>query len=185
MKDIEVQISQAREALLREQNNPLHEETTDRNTTHEWIKGELAKARTELTTLRAEEDASARIVDEYRSQAQQLNQTEIIQQDLLRSAKQAEDNFLLYSRKQEEARIQDALDQRRIVNVSIAEEPTVPALPSSPHRALSLALGSLLACFVSLGLGYTADYLDSTFRTPQEVEVFLNTHVLASIPRSR
>ena len=70
VKDIEVQISQAREALLREQNNPLHEETTDRNTTHEWIKGELAKARTELTTLRAEGDASARIVDEYRNQAQ-------------------------------------------------------------------------------------------------------------------
>jgi len=49
-----------------------------------------------------------------------------------RSAKLAEDNCLLYSRKQEEAQIQDALDQRRIVNVSIAEQPTVPALPSSP-----------------------------------------------------
>src|SRR2546430_5178383 len=34
-------------------------------------------------------------------------------------------------------------------------------------------------------LGYTADYLDSTFRTPQEVEVFLNTHVLASLPKDR
>ena len=184
VKDIEVQIGQAREALVKEENNPLHEETTDRNTTHEWIKGELAKERTELTALRAEEAASARVVDGYRSQAQQLNQTEMIQQDLLRSAKLAEDNFLLYSRKQEEARIQDALDQRRIVNVSIAEEPTVPALPSSPHRALNLALGGLLACLVSLGLGYTADYLDSTFRTPQEVEVFLNTHVLASLPKN-
>jgi len=47
--------------------------------------------------------------------------------------------------------VQDALDQRRIVNVSIAEQPTVPALPSSPQRTLNLALGTLLACLVSLG----------------------------------
>lgn len=184
VKDIEVQIGQAREALVREENKPLHEETTDRNATHEWIKGELAKARAELTALRAQAGAASQIVDLYRSQARQLNQTEIVQQDLLRSAKLAEDNFLLYSRKQEEARIQDALDERRIINVSIAEEPTVPALPSSPHRALNLALGGFLACFVSIGLGYTADYLDSTFRTPKEVEVFLNTQVLASLPKN-
>jgi hypothetical protein len=49
-----------------------------------------------------------------------LNQTEILQQDLIRSAKLAE-QFSLYSRKQE-AQIQDALDQRRIVNVSIKQQ---------------------------------------------------------------
>ncbi len=184
VKDIEVQIDQTRKALAEEQNNPLHEETTDRDTTHEWLKSELARARAQLVGLRAEAGETSQILDTYRTRARELNETEIMQQDLIRSAKMAEDNFVLYARKQEEARIQDALDQRRIVNVSIAEEATVPALPSSPHRALSLALGFVFACLLSLGFGYSADYLDSTFRTPQEVEVFLNTPVLASLPKN-
>ena len=183
VKDIEVQIAQARDTLIKEQNNPLHEETTDRNATHEWVKGELARARAELIGLRAQAAAASQIVDAYRVRARELNQAEIIQQDLVRSAKLAEDNFLLYSRKQEEARIEDTLDQRRIINLSVAEDATAPGLPAGPQRALSIALGGLLACFVSIGLGYTADYLDSTFRTPKEVEVFLNTQVLASLPK--
>lgn len=184
VKDVEVQIDQTRAALAKEESNPLHEETTDRDATHEWVKEELAKSRAELVGLRAQAQAISNTLDTYRARARELNQTEIVQQDLIRSVKLAEDNFLLYSRKQEEAQIQDALDQRRIVNVSIAEEATVPALPSSSHRALSLALGGLLACLVSLGLGYTVDYLDSTFRTPHEVEVFLNTQVLAALPKN-
>src|SRR6266850_127688 len=183
VQELETQIAQAREALAKEEKDPVREETTDRDTTHDWIVGELTKARAELTALRARATATSQIVNTYRAQAGQLNQTEITQQDLLRSAKTAEENFLLYTRKQEEARIIDALDRQRIVNVSAAEEATVPALPSSPNRALNLVLGGLLACVASIGLACGADYLDSSFRTPREVEVFLNMPVLASLPK--
>ena len=184
VQEVETQIAQAREALAREENDPVREETTDRDTTHEWLVGELAKARAELTALRARETATSQIVTTYRAQAGQLSQTEITQQDLIRSAKTAEENFLLYTRKQEEARIRDALDRQRIVNVSAAEEATVPALPSSPNRAMNLILGALLACLASVGLACTVDYLDSSFRTPREVEIFLNTPVLAALPKN-
>jgi uncharacterized protein involved in exopolysaccharide biosynthesis len=184
VKDVESEIAQTRQTLAKEEENPLHEETTDRDATHEWVKAELAKARAQLAGLGAQAASTRKTIEAYRTRAHELNQSEIVQQDLIRSAKLAEDNFLLYSRKQEEAQIQDALDQRRIVNVSIAEEATVPALPSGPHRSLTLALGGLLACALSLGLAYTVDYVDSTFRTPQEVELFLNTPVLASLPKN-
>jgi uncharacterized protein involved in exopolysaccharide biosynthesis len=184
VQDIDVQIAQTRQALENEQSHPLHEQTTDRDATHEWIRSELAKARAERDGLRAQAKTTAETLTTYRSRARQLNQSEIVQEDLIRAAKLAEDNFLLYSRKQEEARIQDALDQRRIINVSVAEEATVPALPASSHRVLGVALGGLLACLVSLGLGYALDYTDSTFRTPQEVELFLNAQVLAALPKN-
>ena len=38
VKDLEVQIEQTRQALTKEETHPLHEETTDRDTTHEWVK---------------------------------------------------------------------------------------------------------------------------------------------------
>ena len=51
------------------------------------------------------------------------------QQDLILAAKAEEDDSLLYLHKREEARIGDALDQRRILNVAIVEPPVAPALP--------------------------------------------------------
>jgi len=41
-----------------------------------------------------------------------------------------------------------------------------------------------LACFVSVGLGFGLDYLDRSFRSPREVEVFLGVPVLASLPEN-
>jgi uncharacterized protein involved in exopolysaccharide biosynthesis len=183
VQELEAQIAQATEALANAERNPVREETTDRDTTHEWIVGELAKARAELTALQARLVATSQAVERYRQQAAQLNAAEIAQQDLIRSTKTAEENFLLYTRKQEEARISDALDRQRIVNVSVAEEATVAALPSSPKWSLNLLLGIVLAVSVSVGSAVIADCLDHSLRTPDEVELCLNIPVLASLPK--
>ncbi len=98
--------------------------------------------------------------------------------------KTAEENYLLYQRKQEEARISDALDRKRIVNVVIAEAATVPALPTSPNRFLNFVLGFFVALLTSLGLAFLVDCVDATFRTPDEVESLLGVPVIASLPRS-
>ena len=184
VQELEAQIAQAREALENAERTPTREETTDRDNTHEWLVGELARARAELSTLQARLAANSEIVKTYRGQVRRLNETGIQEQDLIRAAKTAEENYLLYSRKQEEARISDALDEQRIVNVSVAEEATVPGFPSSPRWTLNLALGFVLACFVSLGLGFGLDCLDRSFRTPREVEVYLGLPVLAALPKN-
>ena len=81
-------------------------------------------------------------------------------------------------------RISDALDQQRIVNVAVTEQATVPAVPASPNWPLNLSLGCLMGCLFSIGLALTADYLDHSFRTPGEVETFLNVPVLAAFPQT-
>ena len=182
VKEVETEIAQTREALTNAQSNQLREETTDRDMTHEWLTSELAKANAELSALRGRVTATQQNIEIYRQKTLQLNEAQLVQQDLLRAAKAAEDNFLLYSRKQEEARISDALDRRRMVNVSIADAATLPIAPSSPNWPLNIFLGTLLALFVSVSLTLTKEYLDRSFRTPDEVEMFLNIPVLAFVP---
>src|SRR5439155_21864703 len=114
--------------------------------------------------------------------AQKLNDTQIAEQDLVRQEKTAEENYLLYSHKQEEARISDALDRQRIVNVSIAQPPAAPPLPSRSRWLLNLALGLMLALLASVAIALTAEYMDRSFRTPDEVEMFLNILVVAAVP---
>ncbi len=184
VQEVDIQIAQAREAIAEAEKNPMKEETTDRDATHEWVRTELAKARADKATLEARAVAMGRIVRNYQETARSLNQKDIVQTDLIREAKTAEDNYLLYVRKQEEARISDALDSKRIVNVAIAEAATVPALPSNLRWPLTLVLGFFLAGMLSFGLGLVADYMDPSFRTPDEVEQYLEVPVLATIPRN-
>jgi uncharacterized protein involved in exopolysaccharide biosynthesis len=96
--------------------------------------------------------------------------------------KTAEDGYLLYLRKSEEARIGDALDERGIVNVTIAEPPIAPALPQHSWLFI-LAVGFVGAAAASLLVAFIADYLDPAFRTPQELGDCLRMPVLASLPR--
>ncbi len=101
---------------------------------------------------------------------------------LIRDQKADEANYLLYLGKREQERSSDALDQRRIADVQIAVPPVVPSLPA--HNPLSVALGGFfLAIVLSLGAGSVAEYLDPSFRTPEEVAETLNIPVLASVPR--
>jgi uncharacterized protein involved in exopolysaccharide biosynthesis len=181
VQEVEAQIAQARDALAKAESAPMREEVTDRDATHEWLTSELAKARADLISLQGKLAVTSATVNDYRRQAQQLSGSEIAQQDLVRTAKAAEENFVLYSRKQEEARISQALDQKRIINVSVAEAPTLPAAPASPNWTLNLLLGVLLGALASAGLGLAKDYIDPSFRSPDEVEVFLSVPVLASL----
>ena len=88
--------------------------------------------------------------------------------------KTEEDNYLLYLRKQEEARINDALDRRGILNVAIAEPATHPALPS--RSIISLRRCCAVPGFTgSVGLAFFADFMDPSFRTPDEVSAFLGS----------
>ncbi len=184
VKEIDGQISQARDALDKAEKNPIREESTDLDRTRQWLDEELAKARAERAALGARETQIQMSLDSYRRSARQISSREIPLTDLERQAKTAEENYLLYLRKQEEARISDALDRKHIVNVAMVEAATVPAMPTGPNWPLNLTLGFTLALLTSIGLAIAADYIDPTFRTPGEVEHVLAVPVIASLPRN-
>ncbi len=183
VQEVEAQIAKTREAISAAEKAPLRDETTDRDPTYEALRAELAKSKTELAGLKARATATTGLIQVYRKESQQLVQTEIRQQDMLRAAKAGEENYLLYLRKQEEARISDALDRQRISNVVVAEAATVPIEPKS-RRLLIVALGGFLASVTSMISAFAADYWNPSFRTPEEVRSFLGSPVLAAIPKN-
>lgn len=182
IKEVDAQIAAVRAALA--ENSKVHEEITDRDPTHEWAREELAKANADLAALQARAEATNRAVQSYQDRARLFASKEVTQSDLMRAIKAAEDNYLLSERKEEEARISDALDRGRILNVAIAEAPTVPALPSN-HRLQTIAFGFLLAVVTAAVLAFAAERADSTFRTSGELASILNVPVLAAIPKHK
>ena len=179
---VEQQIAETRQAIEAAEKQPLRDQTEDRDPTYESLRADLAKARIELAAQQTQASADARQAQVFRNEAQQLDQKEVAQQDLLRAAKADEENYLLYLRKEEEARISDALDRQRISNVVVAEAATVPLKPQG-RRLWFILFGTLFASLASVGLGFAADYWNPSFRTPEEVESFLGSPVVAAFPK--
>jgi uncharacterized protein involved in exopolysaccharide biosynthesis len=181
VQELDKEIASTRAAIAHEDQVPVKDETTDVNPVQEWINSEMAKANADLEGLRGRADATEGIIGLYRAKAGQLEQRSIQQADLIRLAKAEESNFLLYLRKREEARITDSLDQSRILNVALAEEPTVPALPA--HSPLSLALLTFVALVLcSISLVAIVHHADRIVRGASETELLFNAPVLAAVP---
>ncbi len=182
VQEVQEQIEQAKAAIAAERLTPVREETTEKDPNYEWAKAELERARVELSALKAREGGLSSELAIARAEARRLGEAAIQQQDLLRSFKTAEESYLLYAKKSEEARIGDALDQRGIVNVILAEPPLAPVLPKRSAWIVVL-LGLMAAGTAGTLLAFAVDYLDPAFRTPEEVAECLRAPVLASLPR--
>lgn len=180
VQEVDAEIAQVKAAIA--EKSQIHEQTTDRDPTYEWTRGELAKANADLASLKARAQVTNAAVEHYEQVARELGSQEVEQDDLVRTIKATEESYLLSLRKEEEARISDALDRGRMLNVAIAEPPTVPALPSN-HRLRIVLFGFIFAILASAGLAFAAEHTDPTFRTPGEVGSILNIPVLASIPQ--
>ncbi len=184
VQEVDEQISQARFAIAAEGLTPLRDETTDKNFSFEWALAEKEKASVDAEGLAARRAATGAQVMEYRNRAQQLAEDAITQDDLASSEKAAEENYLLYVNKREEARMGDALDEGGIVNVAIAEEPVAPALPVWSSGVIVL-VGFITALASGTGAAFAADYMDPALRTPEEVSTYLELPVLASLPSNK
>jgi uncharacterized protein involved in exopolysaccharide biosynthesis len=155
---------------------------TDRDPTYELLRNDVARTQLDLASQRANADAIAISIRAMRSQMIDLDGKAVKQTALVREAKADEMNYLLYLNKREQERTSDALDQRRIADVTIAVPAVVPALPAFNPLMVSFA-GLILAVLASVVAGFAAEWLDPSFRTPLEVAEVLKMPVLACVPR--
>ena len=169
------QIDQTRAALAAAEQAPITDETTDRDPTHQWLDSEAARVRVDHEAFIARAASLSRTIAAYRVRASELNAKGTTQQGLIRELKTAEDNYLLYQRKQEETRISDALDQRRIANVVVAEAPIPATLPNDDQRrGMLILLGSGVALIISVAFAFALEFLIPRVRTAQDVRLLLH-----------
>jgi uncharacterized protein involved in exopolysaccharide biosynthesis len=185
VQEVEKKISETLTSIAEAEKRGIREETTDQDPAHAWVKTEMAKAEADLMGLQARASAMTGELKTLENRAGKLEGESVVQQDLLRTAKANEENYLLYHRKREEARISDALDQRKIINAAVAEAPVAPLVPASLPTGVKLLLAVVIATLVSVGLGFLLEYLDPSFRTPEEVKEYLGIPLLATLPRNR
>jgi uncharacterized protein involved in exopolysaccharide biosynthesis len=181
VQEVDHEIAETKQSIAAEALTPVRDETTDKDPNYEWARIELEKSQVQEQSVRAKLAVSSEQIASLRATAQERQSDSVAQDDLVRTAKAEEDSYLLYRRKREEARIGDALDEQRILNVAVVEAPVASALPiHSMVFWLAVAVG--LAVPTSVAAGFTAEYFDPTIRTPNEALTLLEVPTLAWLP---
>lgn len=135
IKDITIALADAKQETAVEQSSGL-------NPLRQNLESELAKAKLEQAQHQSRRQSLTTQVDQYQAQLGKLVGATGVHDDLARRVKASEDNYQLYAKKRDEALIANALDEQKIMNVAIAEAPTVAHQPTTPNRRMNLAVGS-------------------------------------------
>jgi uncharacterized protein involved in exopolysaccharide biosynthesis len=183
VQDLTQQIDDTRAAIDREESHPIKEETTDQNPTAGWISSELAKSKTDLEGLKARAAVLEKVVATYEIEVKKLDRSSLERSDIERAAKIAEDNYILYSRKREQARISEALDRGRFLNVAVVQA-AEPSMYPQHSRLQYGILGLFLALCLTGVVIRIVDRFDPSFHTPDDVSDALGVRVLAYLPKN-
>jgi uncharacterized protein involved in exopolysaccharide biosynthesis len=182
VREADQEIAKTEDAIQKAKQTRFVNQTTDRDPTYELLREDLAKTQADLAAQQASANALVAGIRSMHHEMVDLDAKALEQGALLREEKADETNYLLYVGKREQERASDALDARRIADVAIAVPAVVPALPAYSPMLVSF-IGFLLAICAGMSSGFVADYLDPSFRTPEEVSDILKIPVLASMPR--
>jgi capsular exopolysaccharide synthesis family protein len=138
-----------------------------------------------ISSLRAKINTQRKQLADAQKELKTLNYAEAKISHLTREASIQEANYRKYSENLEQARINYAMENERISNISVVQAATLPIKAIRPNKSVNLTLGFLLGIVGAIVLAIFSERLDHSLKTPDEVEERLQLPALASIPLVR
>jgi len=181
VNDVEQQIRATKDAIQREEAPVTVDQTDALNPLRQSVEIELSQAQSRMAGFLAQRSSLSRDLDRSRTQERALEQVTAEYNNLQQQRAIAENDYLLYQKKMEEARIADALDKHNFLNVSVLEDPVPAVLPASRHSGFVLLLGFILAVISSIGSALALDALDGSVRASTGFTIQTDMPALASV----
>jgi uncharacterized protein involved in exopolysaccharide biosynthesis len=162
--DVNKQIAIVTQGLQSAVQDESVEKATGVNPLYQALKTDVDRQRMQLAAEQARHTALQAELAAYDGRLAALTSSKQEYERLQRSQKELEENVLLYSRKQEEARVAEELDRQRFSNVTVLEPPIAFYIPAQPKTVLDLVLGCFLALCLAIVAALVADrYFDGVY----------------------
>jgi len=171
-------------AIMRTQSSARTQIKSGLNQNFQTLELRLMEAKINVAAADAEVRSYNTALKDANERMSALIKVETKLASMARQLKVAEANFETYSEKQEEARINLALDRGNFSNVKVVQKPTMQVKKVSPKYGLILAASLLFSLIGAVCVAIFADQVDSSLNTEQDVENTLGLEVLGSIPNS-
>lgn len=182
VKNVEEEIQMVKEKIAEQENKRYGKSSIGLKQTYLKLKQELLRNQTEQKALAAKIETQKKQLVEFQNKLDQLNQIDAQINQLQEALDVNRQNYRLYLTKFEESRISDAMDDKKIANISLIESAFPPLKPIKPLVFLNILIAIFLGGFGGLGLAFFAEYMDDRLEKPEDVEKVLQLPVLASIP---
>ena len=148
VKELDQQIAQTEEALKNANESNATEKTSDVNTVWQELRAQLARDQISRNGDMARRTALSQQLEDSQKSLAQLQAATVQYDAIARRVQELEVNYKTYAQKRDEAQMADAMDQQKLLNVSIAEPPTLSLIPVRPKPLLNLTLGMFTAFFL-------------------------------------
>jgi uncharacterized protein involved in exopolysaccharide biosynthesis len=179
--DKEKEIDELKKRLATVQATKVGSESISLNDVHRRILNELLAAKVQLRSLKERKDTLTKQVADYSAQAADKKQKSFEYDRLLQNVTAKKTALALYRQKAEEARISNAMDERKFSNAVILEKATLP-LPRAGLNPWLLISGSLIfSTGLAVGAAFLIDFLDTTLKDETDIEAQTGLPVLATI----
>jgi uncharacterized protein involved in exopolysaccharide biosynthesis len=100
---------------------------------------------------------------------------------LLREVTAKKENLDLYKKRAEEARISDAMDDRKFSNAYILERASLPLKKANYSAFLLLLITIVGSMGIAIAAAFGLEYLNKTLRNEDDIEEQIGLPVLATI----
>jgi succinoglycan biosynthesis transport protein ExoP len=184
--DGEIAILKGRLALAKASSGIPGRERMSANPIREVLTQEILHHERNLYDLQERVKALPGFLDNWRSQNEEtavaLRKKTIELASLEQDVSAAREAYRLFERKQDEARISEALDKEGIVNVSVLDPASLAVKPFN-QMSMVMVFAALIAG-IGLGVGSAVgvEFLGRNFKLEEQVEQYLELPVFAVIP---
>lgn len=96
--------------------------------------------------------------------------------------REVESNQQMYEALLKRVKETSIIEEVRPFNISIIDRAEIPRSPVKPRKFLNILLSIIVGIFGGVGIAFFLEYLDDTFKTPDDVEEKLSVPLLGVIP---
>lgn len=183
IRELDAEIGTTKAALEDAKASSAKEETTDIDPL--WQQVHTDHVRTGITQheTSAHRAAIAAELGAVRQKLSELKELTVQFNNLQTRTDELKDNYELYVQKRDQAQIEDAMDDQKLLNVAVAQQPTLSYTAEKPKPATNAVLGAVTSLILGLCAVYFAETGRATVATPRELEGFSRYPLLATVPR--
>jgi uncharacterized protein involved in exopolysaccharide biosynthesis len=181
VKDKEKEIEELKKQLESVKQTSVGSESVSINEVHRRILNELLGARVQLKALNEKKAVLTQQVADYSSAAADKQRKGYEYDRLLRDVTSKRDSLKRYKQKAEEARISDAMDERKFSNGYILERANLPLKKAGRGFNLLFILALIGSAGAAIAAAFGLEFFNRTVRNETDIEERLGLPVLATI----
>jgi uncharacterized protein involved in exopolysaccharide biosynthesis len=166
IQEIDAKIAAAQTILDAENHLEVQEKSSDINPVWLSLDTGLEQAKVNLASNGATLEALGKEIENIEVELNQLTTNAVAMGRLQRQVDADKEAYQSYVRKSEEARTAQALNSSRILNVSMAQSPSLPLKPVYPKVWFNLLVGLVLATALAVGAAYWEEQHDDVLYSP-------------------